>query len=206
MSQTAVVRSEIPELRNILAPGERLLWSGQPVYGRKLFQAVGQERLMHTAFLAAILVLWAAVPFAPDRPGMPPNTPILICVAATLAFTAISLGLAAARRSLLNRLAYFVSDKRAIICRRGRNWKFESLLHVVSFPRPNGADGPMSLIAVQDTDNVVPAIQLHQLALEGSKDSDWWARMSAEITYERAQNPQTVLVHALSRKNAPPRR
>jgi len=51
------------EIGDILEPDETLLWTGQPGYGRKLFQILGPERYWHLGLAGGIFALWASVPF-----------------------------------------------------------------------------------------------------------------------------------------------
>lgn len=189
MLKTITLRSDHPKLGDILDPGEKLMWSGQPVYGRKLFQALEQERLMHTAFLTAVFLVWAVMPFAPDRPGISPDMPLQIGAIATIAFLGLAGGLAVARQFVMTRLAYFASDKRTIICRRGLNWKFQNQLHVTSFSRSDAAPS-------------LGSSQIQYVALEGVAQPDLWARVSASVAYEHVSDPQALWTSVSSSGNS----
>ncbi|SLN63096.1 hypothetical protein TRL7639_03541 [Falsiruegeria litorea R37] len=189
MLKTITLRCDHPELSDILEPGEQLLWSGQPVQGRRFFQAVGHERLLHTAFLTAVLLVWAIMPFAPDRSGVSSDVPFQIGVIVTLTSLAIATGLALARQFVLTRLAYFVSDKRTIICRRGRNWKLQNQLHITSSPR---------------SDAVSPfgSLQIQYAALEGTAQPDLWTRVSASVAYGYVYDPQELWPSVSTSRNS----
>lgn len=112
MSNVSITVFSEPDLENILAPGERLLWSGRPCYGRRFIQTVGAERMLHIGLLVGIWV-WSA---------------------ATVLLAVISCNAACQRQYVLYNSAYFVSDRRAFVCRYGRNWRLGARAYLVSCP------------------------------------------------------------------------
>ncbi|WP_164660659.1 hypothetical protein [Tropicibacter sp. Alg240-R139] len=196
MSKPITLRSDYLELGDILEPGERLLWSGRPAYGRQFFQAVYHERLLHTAFLAAILVMWGLVPFAPERPGVAPNTSILICMSATLAFGAISFGIACTRRLVLSNLVYFVSDKRAILCRKALNWRLQSKLHITASLHQDTSTvlpGFAEHMPLREIRSSLSETQMYNSPPTKGEQPDLWERFSTSIVYEHVPDPQQLL-------------
>ncbi len=132
MQNVTVTNSNRFDLNDILDPNEKLLWSGAPGYGRKLFQAVGDERKIHIFLLIASVVMWATLPFINADAEFGRFEAYWIYGAMTFAFVAFSFSIASQRHYVLFNLAYFVTDRRVIICRRGRNWRFGVRLYIVS--------------------------------------------------------------------------
>jgi hypothetical protein len=120
------------DLTKILESDECLLWSGAPGYGRRFLEAVGHERTILIASLVAIPVMWSTLVFISPDAQLSRTDAIWVYSAVTLGLIANWLFLAGQRQYVLSTLAYFVTDKRAIICRRGRSWRFGVRLYVVS--------------------------------------------------------------------------
>lgn len=134
MQNITIQRLKQPELSDILNPGERLLWTGTPEYGRKLLQAVGYERTFHICVFVGVLFIWLTIPFIDDTGSRTRATAFWTFGGVTIVFLVLSFSLAEHRQFVLRNLAYFVTDKRVIICRRGRNWHFSDGTYVVSVP------------------------------------------------------------------------
>ncbi|TRD18358.1 hypothetical protein [Palleronia caenipelagi] len=144
MQNIKVLHFNHAELDDILEAGERLLWSGVPGYGRKFLEAVGNERKFHIAALAGIVVMWSTLFFIDTEAQFDRTEAIWIYGAATLMFLGVSAFLASERHYVLYNLVYLVTDRRAIIFRRGRNWRLGVRLYVVSCP--HSKTYPYSLI------------------------------------------------------------
>lgn len=144
MQKVTVTSTNRFDLKDILGPDEKLLWSGEPGYGRKFLQAVGDERKVHVFLLIASVVMWATIPFISTDAEFGRFEAYWIYGAMTFAFVAFSFGIAAQRQYVLFNLAYFVTNERVIVCRRGRNWRFGVRLYVVSCQ--HSATFPYSLV------------------------------------------------------------
>ena len=198
MQSVVVTISETGELESIFEEGERLLWSGAPDYGRKIFESVGDERVTHIAVLVGVFVMWATLPFIDAQAGLGWNAAVWVFAAVTLVFAAFSCFLADQRRYVLRNLAYFVTDRRVVICRRGRNWRFRVQLYIVScghsenFPyavietRPFGSVLVGTLLSV---DQVQPFG--HGLSHPGH--AIFRNRVTSEITLDYLDDAQEVL-------------
>ncbi|WP_416884022.1 hypothetical protein [Marivita sp.] len=132
------------DLNKILETDERLLWSGAPGYGRRFLEVVGHERTILIAALFAIPVMWSSLVLISPDAQLSRKDATWVYGAVTLGLFANSLFLAGQRQYVLSTLAYFVTDKRALICRRGWNWRFGVRLYVVSCK--HSATYPYSLI------------------------------------------------------------
>ncbi len=132
MQKVIITSTNRFDLKDILAPNEKLLWSGEPGYGRKFFQAVGDERKIHVFLLIASVVMWATIPFIDADAEFGRFDACWIYGAMTFAFVVFSFSIASQRHYVLYNLAYFVTDSRVIVCRRGRNWRLGVRLYLVS--------------------------------------------------------------------------
>ena len=122
------------DLKNILSPEECLLWSGQPSYGRRFFQTVGDEQVIHMSLLIGVAVMWGSLYFIEPDASLSRNTAVWAFSAFTIMFVAVSFFLASVRHYVLNSLVYLVTDRRAVICRRGLNWRLSTRLYVIFCP------------------------------------------------------------------------
>lgn len=127
------------DLKQILSPGERLLWSGQPGYGRVLLQAVGHERLVHICLLVGAAVMRATMAVLPFDARFRRSEAFLDLWGnyGRLCSVLFRAGLATAVRPI-KLGSYFVTDRRVILCRRGRNWRLDIGLYVISCAHPPG--------------------------------------------------------------------
>ena len=142
---------------DILEPDERLLWSGVPGYGRAFLEAVGDERKLHIAELVGLIIMWSTLFFIDPDADLGRVEAIWIYGAFTLAVVAVAFSMASQRHYVLNNLVYFVTDRRAIICRRGRNWRLGVRLYVVSCP--HSATYPYELLPTRP----YPSLQIGTL-------------------------------------------
>ena len=116
-------------MQDVLEPGETLLWSGRPEYGRKLFQFTKVERDFAKIAAVGTIAMWVTLVLIPSQAMVPASWLYLFV---TASFAAALGYLAVGRSSVLSNFLYFVTDKRAIICRRGSNLYFAKRLYVVS--------------------------------------------------------------------------
>lgn len=122
------------ELDKILETNERLIWTGLPGHGRRFLEAVGDERKIHIAALVGVAIMWSTLIFMDHDARFGHTVAIWIYSAVTLMFLGASAFLASQRQYVLSNLVYFVTDRRAIICRRGRNWRMGMRAYIVSCP------------------------------------------------------------------------
>ncbi|SFO12958.1 hypothetical protein SAMN04487859_116128 [Roseovarius lutimaris] len=132
MSNVSIEIRADGDLNNILDPDERVLWTGRPEYGRGLCQAIGAERIYLISMLVGVLVMWGTVPFIGPASSSVRFTACMVYGAVSLAFLAAAFMMASNRQYVLWNVMYLVTNKRAIVCRRGRNWRFAVRLYVVS--------------------------------------------------------------------------
>lgn len=198
MTNLTITTFHHPTLENILAPGERLLWSGQPSYGRRFFQAVGAERTFHIGFLIGTIVMWSTLPFIETEPRFGRNEAIWIYSAVSIGFFAVSYALASQRHYVLFNLVYFISDRRAIVCRRGRNWRLSTQLYVISCPHSEFY--PYSVISSRpypslQVGTLLSENQLQPLGLGLSHPGQpvLWGRITAPVVIEYVPNAQELL-------------
>lgn len=123
-----------PGLEEILNSNEQILWSGEPTYGRRIFQVLSQERLWHFGFAFGIAAMWSTLPFIRTETGQAPIAAVWVYAITTIAFIFISAFIAIQRQHVLSSLVYIITNKRAIVCRSGKNWFFSNRLYVVSCP------------------------------------------------------------------------
>ncbi|WOI58071.1 hypothetical protein [Palleronia sp. LCG004] len=76
--------------------------------------------------------MWLSMPFIDNNGTLERGDAIWVFGALSLAFGAISLLLASSRQYVLMNLFYAVTDRRAVVCRRGRDAFLRSRLYLVS--------------------------------------------------------------------------
>ncbi|WP_170428566.1 hypothetical protein [Ruegeria arenilitoris] len=123
-----------PNLNAIVAPDERLIWSGHPEYGQNFLEPVGSERVIHIGLLLGTIAMWSSLFIIEPNDTFSRSDAIITFAVITIMFLAGSFGVAAHRQYVLQNLVYFVTDKRAIVCRYGRNWRLSSRIYVISCP------------------------------------------------------------------------
>jgi len=133
MTPTVAVYDD-PNFDDLLEPGEQLVWTGKPVYGQRFFQVIGYERTWHLSMFAAVVIMWLVVPFVSWDPYSGYFDAIWFLSIWTVVFVGGSLLLASDRQYIMSSSIYFLTDRRAIVCRRGRNWHLNYKLYVVSCP------------------------------------------------------------------------
>ena len=134
MSNITVTTLTEAKLEDVLVPGERLIWSGRPAYGRRFFQPVGDEKVIHISLFVGALVMWSTLPFIQAHSSFGNRYAFWAFSAFSLLGLVKSAHLASQREYVLCHLLYFLTDQRAIICRRGLNWRLGARLYVVSCP------------------------------------------------------------------------
>lgn len=198
MSNVSITVLSEPDLENILAPGERLLWSGCACYGRRFIQTVGAKQMLHIGLLVVGVVLWGAVPFIAGHNEFGLGVGIWVCSAATVLLALISYNAACQRQYVLYNSAYFVSDKRAFVCRYGRNWRLGARAYIVSCPHSqaypyeviSSRPHPSLQIGTMFSENLV---QSSGIGLGHSGQAFLWGRMIVPVVFEYVPNAQELL-------------
>jgi len=198
MQNITILSLDHADLDKILESDERLLWSGVPGYGRRFYEVVGYERKTHIAILVGVIVMWSTLVFIDPDARLNRTDAIWVYSAATLMFIGISVHQASQRQYVLCNLAYLVTDKRAIICRRGRNWRFGVRLYVVSCP--HSASYPYSVIASRP----YPSLQIGTLFSVNQVQPFGWGlahsghsvlrdKVTSIVTFDYVPNAQELL-------------
>lgn len=131
MQNVTVTAFRTTDLAEILDSDEVLLWSGRPCYGRKFFQFAGHERLMQLCLFIGGLAMWSSL-FLIDPINK--ENAIFAFAIVTLCFIGLLYFAARTRKLILNSFVYLVTNRRAILVRGGKNWRFISMLFAVSCP------------------------------------------------------------------------
>jgi hypothetical protein len=120
------------ELNTILDADEHVIWTGRPEYGRRFFQPIGAERVWLISMILGALVMWSTLPFISGEASFGRYEAIWVYMAVSVAFTLASIWFAYRRQTVLCTVLYYLTNKRSILCRRGRNWHAGTRLYVVS--------------------------------------------------------------------------
>ncbi|MFY2823302.1 hypothetical protein [Ruegeria sp. MALMAid1280] len=186
------------DLSEIILPDERLIWSGHPEYGQKFFQPVGAERLLHLCLLLGALAMWSTIPFIEARGNLGRVDAYVTYTVVTIVFLGISFGTAAQRQYVLQNLAYFLSNKRSIICRRGRNWRLGNRIYVISCP--HSAAYPYEMIESRPYPSLQIGVLLSEdqvqpfgLGLAHPGQPVLWGRITAPIVFEYIADAKELL-------------
>lgn len=132
MPNTTITALDHADMDDILASDERLLWSGQPAYGRRFFQITSNERIMIAALVLGAIAMWGTWPFIDIEGPLDRSSAAWVFGVVTAMFVLFVIWKAGDRQFVLRNLAYFVTTKRAIVCRRGRNWRFSERVYLIS--------------------------------------------------------------------------
>ena len=117
---------------SLLEPGEHPLWTGHPQSGLRLLQPVGAERVCLATTLVAVAAMWAFYPTIVSRETLEASDVAVVFALVTAIFALVLLWAAVVRQHVLSTLFYIVTNRRCIVCRRGRNWHLGDRLYVVS--------------------------------------------------------------------------
>ena len=183
------------DLQDILKCDERLLWCGRPAYGRKFFQMTKTERVYAVAMSVGAAVMWATWPLIDDRAT---TAAFWIYLIFSVCFVLFLFALANLRQIVLNHLVNYVTDTRAIVCRRGGNWRFATRLYVVSCPHSDGYPYTMT------DSRPVPSLQVGTLlsqdqlqpiglALAHPGQPVLWGRITSPVMFEYIPDAKEVL-------------
>ncbi|WP_297768159.1 hypothetical protein [uncultured Roseovarius sp.] len=186
------------ELTEILASDERLLWTGHPSYGHGFFQPIGAERTYLFAMCVGALVMWGSVPYIARTATTELLNVYVVYGVASLALALTAFVLASNRQYVLWNVVYLVTDKRAIVCRRGRNWRFGVRLYVVSNPHssaypyeiaPTRPYPSLKVGALHDEQEIQP----FGLGLSHPGQPPMWGKVTVPVAFEQIPDACEVL-------------
>ncbi len=131
MFNASVSYLDSPELEELLELEERVLWSGAPDYGRKLFELRQNEKIVAICIAVGAVALLLTLPFVPQEQGNSIRAAwiFLIVIAMLVCFLVAN---ALDRKMLFSNLAYFVTDRRAIVVRAVKGLFHKGDVYVVS--------------------------------------------------------------------------
>lgn len=131
MFNASVLYLDSPKLEELLELEERVLWSGAPDYGRKLFELRQNEKIVVICIAVGAVAMLLTLPFVPQGHGnsMRAAWAFLIVIAMLVCFLVTN---ALDRKMLLSNLAYFVTDRRAIVVRAQKGLFRDGDVYVVS--------------------------------------------------------------------------
>ena len=186
------------EITEILVPGERLLWTGQPEFGRGFFQPIGAERTYLIAMCVGTLVMWGTVPYIAATTASELLNVYVAYGVASLVFALAAFVMASNRQYVLCNVVYFVTNKRAIVFRRGRNWRFGVRLYVVS--NPHSATYPYEISATRPYPSLKVGalhdkqeIQPFGLGLSHPGQPPLWGKLIVPVAFEQVSDAGEVL-------------
>lgn len=191
---------------DLLAPGERLFWTGRPDHGGKLLQATRHERLLGASLVLIIGLMWSSFPLI--EPGKRLDAGFLFGVM-TLGLLFWIFFIAATRADILRRLRYAVTDRRAIVVRPARSWRLDPQLYAVSFPLDRSFNYP--LVSRRPFDSIQIGTLLSQDAVQpfghGLTHPGWGPlrpRGVGPVLFEALRDANDVkrLIHHLAKDRA----
>lgn len=209
MFNASVSYLDSPKLEGLLELDERVLWSGAPDYGRKLFELRQNEKIVAICIAVGAVAMLLALPFVPQGGG---NLTRAAWVFLTVIAMLVCLWVANAldRKLLLSNLAYFVTDRMAIIVRaqkglfRYGDVYVVSCSHSVEFPysiRKNHPYASLRLGTLFDKDrkrNALPDQRFDERARLRSLAPSTWTTTPVEFENVR----EADYLHALIRSAA----
>jgi len=139
-----MAKMAIPQLNNqnidsadwqdVFDDGEKLLWIGRPDYGCKFMEFVGQEKIYYRFFSVGVVIIWISFLFIPPSAGMNRSVAVWVFGAVSISFLVTFYYMASTRSYVLSNLFYAITDERAVVCRRGYNFRLSHRRYVLSFP------------------------------------------------------------------------
>ena len=126
--------------------GETCVWCGRPEYGRRFHQVLGDESYLHwgTLIVALTTLLVILLLFLDGRWSGLWAASFATFLTAT--YGLYSYWIASSRQYVLSTLYYFVTEKRAYVCRSGKNHFLREKIYVASFDHK-----PTSLFPILDS-------------------------------------------------------
>lgn len=198
MHQPTIDVFDKPDFGDIIQPDETVLWSGKPEYGLKFRQAIGAERTIHISLLLGAVAMWCTLPLISTTARFNRLDAVFAYLATSIGFMLFSAILASHRQHILNSLAYFVTTKRTIICRRGRNGFLAERLYVISCPHV--ATYPYEVLDTRPYPSLQVGILLSQelvqplgFGLGHPGQSPLWGRTTADVVLEYIPNADELL-------------
>ncbi len=159
---------------------------------------MGAEKLYLVAMIAGAIVLWALVPWTISSASFRPLSIGFAFAGLTLAFLLSAYWIAIVRQHVLSRLFYAVTNKRAIVCRRGRNWRFADRIYIVANPHYDSY--PYALLPTRP----YPSLQIGTLidqnelqpfgaGLSHPGQPPSWGHLTVPVTFEQIADADAVL-------------
>lgn len=198
MSKVTIDTRNEAELSEILGPDERLLWTGRPSHGRGFFQPIGAERTYLVAMCFGVLAMWGTVPYLASTASVELLNVYAVFGVTSLAFALVAYVMASNRQYVLWNVVYLVTDKRAIVCRRGRNWRLGVRLYVVSNPHsctypyeiaPTHPYPSLKVGALHDEQELQP----FGLGLSHPGQPPMWGAVTVPVAFEQIPDAGEVL-------------
>ena len=123
-----------PVWDGVFEEDEKVLWTGRPDHGREFWEFEGQEHIIFRSLLVGAFVIWITAIFMASD-----DSPVRVFqYFGVLLTTAVGVyGFyynASSRAYVMSNLFYAVTDQKAVIVRRGGNWRFASRRYVMSYP------------------------------------------------------------------------
>jgi len=132
-----------PDWTLALAEGEAVLWTGRPEHGRRFYQLTGQEPVLYASMVAGIAVMWGSLAVISFDGSFSRGEAVTIYAALTTMLFLFALWVAWERQFVLCNLYYALTDRRAIVCRRGRDWRLRDGLYFIGIPYDPGYAFPI---------------------------------------------------------------
>lgn len=123
-----------PVWEGVFSEDEKVLWRGRPDHGREFWEFEGHEPVLYWSLLIGGFIIWPVGILVPDH-----SIDTVIFQFAFLSFVTVG-GFAffyysaSSRSYVMSNLFYAVSDQRAVILRRGKNYRMAQRRYVLSFP------------------------------------------------------------------------
>ncbi|WP_297777692.1 hypothetical protein [uncultured Roseovarius sp.] len=198
MDHVAIEILSDADLNTLLTPDEHLLWTGRPDYGRMFFQPTGAERTYLISMIVGALVMWSTLPFLDSTSAFGQIEAYWIYGATTLAFGAAAYTMACNRQYVLSNVIYFLTTKRAIVCRRGRNWRLGVRLYVVF--NPHSATYPYEILPTRPNPSLRIGTLLDQqevqpfgLGLSHPGQPVHWGKLTVPVAFEQVPHAAELL-------------
>ena len=135
MNEKPIPHSKLdPIWDEVFTNEEKVLWVGQPDHGRNFWEFEGQEPIYYISMLVGAVVLWIVVLLEYLSSSGKTFDAFFISAVLTAAGLAFFYFTASSRAYIMSNLFYAVTDKKAVIVRRGGNFRMSSRRYVLSFP------------------------------------------------------------------------
>ena len=205
MSGISIEIMATSDLSDVLAPDERLLWSGNPEHGIRFFEPIGEEKIQLVAMGVGAIVLWSSLPVLLSFVEFGATYIAAVFGAITFLFGLVGYFLALMRQKVLSTSLYIVTDQRAIVCRRDWDWRSGDRLCVVS--NPHSVTYPYEVVATRPkpslrVGSLISRLELLPFGFRLSHPGrpPLWDRLIVPVAFE--QISEAVEVLDIIRRNA----